>query len=119
MGRLSLDVETATREKEVRGELVEKEQDRSGGKDLHNAVWCLRLDLEVGGSGMVEILVEELVGGVRTSISTGPLGDRERFLTSFAGLAMSLKGTGIPDMTTTVAEEYEVGKEELEARTDS
>ena len=39
-----------------------RQRPQAGEKDLHNAIWCLGLDLEVGSSGMVEILVEELVG---------------------------------------------------------
>lgn len=33
------------------------------GVFLHNAVGCLGLDLEIGGGGMVEVLVEELRKG--------------------------------------------------------
>lgn len=38
------------------------------------------------------------------------------FLTSFAGLAMSLKGTGIPDMMKRVDEEYDDAVEAYEKR---
>lgn len=111
MGRFSLDIETATEEE---WSDLKNRDVAAGLKDLHNAIWCLGLDLEVGSSGVVEILVEELVGWVRTSTLQCSFGDRDRMLTSFAGLAMSLKGTGIPDMATTAAEEYEVEKEKRE-----
>ena len=44
----------------LRKELVAGSQ--SGVRDLHNTVGCFGFDLKVGSGGMVEILVEELVG---------------------------------------------------------
>lgn len=56
---------------------------------LHNAVGSLGLDLEVGSLGVVEVLVEELeiVSSLRRELE-------KRKHTSFAGFAISLKGTG-------------------------
>ena len=70
---------------------------------LHNAVWCLGLDLEIGRGSVVEVLGEKLQSVLEHSVRNKVF----TILTSLAGLAMSLKGTGIPDM---VAVEDGVGR---------
>ena len=64
------------------------------GGALHNAVWCLGLDLEIGRGSVVEVFGEELDLVLEHFVPR--LG--YAVLTSLAGLAISLKGTGIPDM---------------------
>jgi len=60
---------------------------------------------------VVEILVEELR---EAWVSHSGIATKKEALTSFAGLAMSLKGTGTPDMMTVGCEEKMDGERNRE-----
>lgn len=69
-----------------------------------DTVGSLALDLKSGGSGVVEIPVQELWSSRKMSVSDSRLriGSDRAKLTSLEGFAMSEKGTGMPDMLTKV-----------------
>ena len=93
MGRLSLNVEAV--------QTISADLSGQATRNVRNAVWRFGLDLEVSSGGVVEVLVEELQGMLEhfgADLITVSL-------TSFAGLAISLKGTGMPDMMTVVEDE--------------
>jgi hypothetical protein len=83
MGGFALDVEPAT--------LLNPRSLSVDMNGLHNTVGCLGLDLEVGRSSVVEILIKELF--MLSDCCSVGVGERD-FHTSFAGFAMSPKGTG-------------------------